>query len=185
MRTTVLTLPEYIRLNKVHLSKRLESITYSQSYWYLFDIFSINLKINVSDDWASNTFESQVLSILWFQQNQRTQVRRSLNIIFIIWGDSDVDQGIIRSILIYLLMWTRFPTYIYKKEKQTLHAEPNFIRGTKIIHSDTHWSNIFQRTRENSLVHLIKRCTSNNFTFYLIIIKICNVFTIVWCTVYY
>lgn len=93
LRTAVLILLAYIRLNKVHLSKTVR-IIYSHilliSFWYIFNM----LKSKCSN-WASNSFLSHMLLLLCFQQNQRIHTRRSLNIILIILDNSEA-QRIIR-----------------------------------------------------------------------------------------
>ena len=63
-RTTMLTLPEYIRLNKVQLTERVATLIYTRILLIFFDMFSINLKINIYTNQAINNFINQVLLIL-------------------------------------------------------------------------------------------------------------------------
>ena len=69
-RATVLTLPEYIQLNKVHPTERVATLIYPHILLIFFGMFSINLKINIHTNRAINNFTNQVLLILWFQQNK-------------------------------------------------------------------------------------------------------------------
>ena len=58
------TLPEYIQLNKVHPTERVPTLIYPHILLIFFDMFSINLKINIYTNWAINNFTNQVLLIL-------------------------------------------------------------------------------------------------------------------------